>query len=181
MVDLANVKRLAEIMAIWDKFISRLGLAKKRPQYIRNLKERDLADVLRIEREMYDYPWSEEIFRDCLRVDYSNWGLIKDEKFIGYAVLSIAVGEAHVLNICLDKEYTGQGLGEYFLNELLLVAKEQSADCVFLEVRLSNAVATSLYKKMGFKEIGQRKNYYQAADGREDALVFSLDLPIETS
>jgi len=168
-------------MAIWKEFINRLSFAKKRPQYIRPLKERDLADVLRIERDMYDYPWSEEIFKDCLRVDYSNWAFIKDEKFIGYAILSIAVGEAHVLNICLDKEYTGQGLGECFLNELLLVAKNKCAESVFLEVRLSNAVATSLYKKMGFKQIGRRKKYYQAADGREDALVFSLDLPIETS
>jgi len=168
------------MMAVWNKLLNRLGFAEKRPQYIRCLKERDLTDVLRIEREMYSYPWSEGIFRDCLRVGYSNWAFIKDEKFIGYAILSIAVGEAHILNICLDNEYTGQGLGEQFLNELLLVAKNQGADCVFLEVRVSNTVATNLYKKMGFKQIGQRKNYYQSADGREDALVFSLDLPIET-
>jgi len=180
VVGLVTAKRVVVMIEVWNKLMTRLGFAEKRPEYIRCLKERDLAEVLRIEREMYSYPWSEEIFRDCLRVDYSNWAFIKDEMFIGYAILSIAVGEAHILNICLDNKYTGQGLGECFLNELLLVAESKEADCVFLEVRVSNVVATNLYKKMGFKQIGQRKNYYQSADGREDALVFSLDLPIET-
>jgi len=168
-------------MTILNTLKNWFGLANKQPQKVRPLKESDLTDVLRIEREMYSYPWSEEIFRDCLRVGYSNWAFIKDKAVIGYAILSIAVGEAHILNICLDKKHTGQGLGECFLKELLLLAKNKGAGCIFLEVRLSNKVAINLYKKMGFKQIGQRNNYYQAVDGREDAMVFSLDLTVEVS
>ncbi|OUR82177.1 ribosomal-protein-alanine N-acetyltransferase [Cycloclasticus sp. 46_120_T64] len=163
-------------MAIWQDFKDKLGLGEKPALFLRPLKERDLQHVLRIEREMYDYPWSEDIFRDCLRVAYSNWALIKDEQFIGYAILSIAVGEAHILNICLDKQYTGQGLGRHFLAELLDMAKGKEAARIFLEVRQSNTVAINLYQTMGFKKIGQRKKYYQAADGREDAMVLSLEI-----
>lgn len=163
------------MMLLWEKFKASVGISSKPPSYLRALKERDISDILRIEQDMYNYPWSEGVFRDCLRVGYFNWAFIKDDKFIGYAILSIAVGEAHILNICLDRAYTGQGLGEKFLSELMVLAKNKGADCVFLEVRVSNISAIKLYEKLGFKQIGERKKYYQCADGREDAIVFSLD------
>jgi len=160
------------------EFLKRiLNKGEKRPLYIRVLKEADIGSVLDIERKMYNYPWSEEIFRDCLKVGYSNWALIKDNNFIGFAILSIAAGEAHILNICLDPAYKRQGFGKKFLDELFIVAKKKKVDCIFLEVRPSNVAAVNLYKKIGFKQIGQRKNYYPAADsGREDALVLSYNL-----
>lgn len=161
---------------MWGRLQSLLGIVKKKPLYIRSLKEQDIAAVMSIERQMYNYPWSEGIFRDCLNVGYSNWAFIKDDQFIGYAILSVAVGEAHILNICLDPLYKGQGLGQQFLVELIGVAKKKNADSIFLEVRPSNTAAVKLYKKAGFKQIGQRKNYYPAADGKEDAIVLSLDL-----
>lgn len=157
-----------------------LGIAEERPLYLRALKATDIPAVLIIERKMYSYPWSEEIFRDCLKVGYSNWAFIKDGEFIGYAILSVAVGEAHILNICLDSSYKGQGLGQKFLDEILIVAKEKQVSCVFLEVRPSNIAAVNLYKKTGFKKIGQRKNYYPAPDGKEDAIVFSLDIALDS-
>jgi ribosomal-protein-alanine N-acetyltransferase len=161
---------------MWEKLKSLFGASEKRPLYARPLKEHDIDDVLAIERQMYNYPWSEGVFRDCLSVGYSNWAFIKDDQFIGYVILSIAVGEAHILNICLDPKFTGKGLGQHFLEEVLVIAKKRHADCVFLEVRPSNTAAVSMYKKRGFKQIGQRKNYYPAADGKEDAIVFSLEL-----
>ncbi|MBV1875754.1 MAG: ribosomal protein S18-alanine N-acetyltransferase, partial [Cycloclasticus sp.] len=109
-------------------------------------------------------------------VGYSNWAFIKDDQFIGYVILSIAVGEAHILNICLDPSYKGKGLGRKFLDEVLIIAKKKNAASVFLEVRPSNAAAINLYEKAGFKKIGQRKNYYPAENGKEDAIVLSLDI-----
>lgn len=161
---------------MWAKLKSLLGLTERRPLYLRPLKEEDIADVMLIEQQMYSYPWSEGIFRDCLNVGYSNWAFIKDEQFIGYAILSIAVSEAHILNICLDPAFKGKGLGRKFLQEVLAVAKKKNAESVFLEVRPSNKVAVNLYKKVGFKQIGQRKNYYPAENGKEDAIVLSLDI-----
>jgi len=162
------------------EFLKRvLNTDEAKPLYIRALKEADIRSVLDIERKMYNYPWSEEIFRDCLKVGYSNWALIKDNNFIGFAILSIAAGEAHILNICLDPEYKRQGLGQKFLDELFIVAKKKKVGCIFLEVRPSNVAAVNLYKKIGFTQIGQRKNYYPAESGREDAIVFSFDIPTE--
>jgi len=83
------------MMTLWETFKAKIGLSDKPSTYLRALKEGDISDVLRVEQDMYSYPWSEGVFRDCLRVGYSNWAFIKDEKFIGYAILSIAVGEAH--------------------------------------------------------------------------------------
>lgn len=147
--------------------------------HLRPLKNKDLPNVLRIEDSVYDYPWSEQIFKDCLAMGYSNWGLHGNGQLIAYAILSIAVGEAHILNICIDPNKQGQGFGRIFLQELFTIAKEKGADSIFLEVRPTNKGAIILYKKLGFTQIGRRKNYYPIKDGREDALVYSCDLTLK--
>ena len=165
-------------LAMLNKLKGLFGLEEKRELYLRPLKERDIQDVLSIERQAYNFPWNEAIFKDCIRAGYSNWALIKNEQFIGYAIVSIAAGEAHLLNICVNRQYQSQGLGGEFLKKLFVVAKEKKAACLFLEVRPSNRSAVQAYKKIGFKQIGERKDYYPTADGREDALVFSFDLSL---
>jgi ribosomal-protein-alanine N-acetyltransferase len=164
------------MMPVLERIKQLLGVDGKPAIYLRPLKENDIPEVMGIERQMYTYPWNETIFKDCLNVGYYNWALIKDDQLIGYAILSVAVGEAHLLNICLDPAYHRQGLGRYFVDELIVVAREKNADSLFLEVRPSNTVAVNLYKKVGFKQIGQRKNYYPTEGGREDAVVLSLNL-----
>ena len=163
------------------KLKSLLSLTNPQADYLRPLKTHDIPKVLTIERQMYSYPWSEGIFKDCLKIGYSNWAFIKDGQFVGYVILSVAVGEAHILNICLDPAYQGKGLGRQFLKEVLIIAKKKNANSVFLEVRPSNTAAVQLYKTAGFKKIGKRKNYYPTADGKEDALVLSLDLTSDSA
>jgi len=107
-----------------------IGLGDKTPLYLRVLKERDIEDVMAIEKQVYHYPWNDEVFKGCLHAGYSNWALVKDERFIGYAILSLAAGEAHILNICIDPLFKGQGLGKYFLSEVIEVAETKGADCV---------------------------------------------------
>lgn len=159
-----------------NKIKSLVGLGDKKELYLRPLKERDIEDIMAIESQVYSYPWKSSIFKDCLRVGYSNWAFIKNEQFIGYAILSIAAGEAHILNICINPIFQGQGLGKLFLGELFQVVKERKVACVFLEVRPSNTPAVNLYNDVGFKQIGVRKDYYPAVEGREDALVLSFDM-----
>lgn len=143
---------------------------------LRPLKEQDLPAVLAIEQQVYNFPWSEQIFKDCLYVGYSSWALMKGKELVGYALLSIAVEEAHILNICVAEQYQGQGYASQFVSELFNIARDKQAAHMFLEVRPSNIAAIKLYAKLGFNEIGRRKAYYPSTDGREDALVLSYNL-----
>ncbi len=143
---------------------------------LRSMTAADLEAVSAIEARAYPFPWSLGIFRDCLRVGYRCWLYEHGERIVGYTIMSLAVGEAHILNLCIDPDYQGQGLGRRLLRRLLNLAREGGADTVFLEVRPSNPGALALYLSEGFNEIGRRPGYYPAADGREDALVLAAAL-----
>ena len=143
---------------------------------LRPMREDDLAAVMAIELRAYAFPWTEGIFRDCLRADYPSWVLHADGRIVGYFLLSIAAGEAHVLNVCVDPPLQGQGYGRRLVKSLLHIARGRGARRVFLEVRPSNTGAIALYFAEGFNEIGRRPRYYPARDGREDALVMAMEL-----
>jgi ribosomal-protein-alanine N-acetyltransferase len=134
----------------------------------------DLSQVSDIERRSYDFPWSHGVFRDCLLAGYTCIVLERADIVAGYGILSVAAGEAHVLNLCVDPEYRRLGYGDRLLDEMLRRAKAASVKEVFLEVRPSNVNALSLYRKKGFRQIAHRRAYYQARYGREDAAVLSL-------
>ncbi len=136
----------------------------------------DLPAVMEIERCSYDFPWTEGIFHDCMRFGYSSWVTEVDRDIIGYAVMSLAVQECHILNLCVDPKLQGQGIGRRLLMELLSIARAREADSAFLEVRPSNVQALSLYFSEGFNEIGSRRNYYPAKFGREDAIILAKAL-----
>ncbi len=139
----------------------------------RPMNESDLYPVMAIESRAYSFPWTMGIMRDCLRVGYSCWVFEQDGDILGYAFMSIAAGEGHLLNICVRPELQGKGLGKKLLKHLLSVARRQGADTLFLEVRPSNTSAVKLYESQGFNEVGQRKHYYPDHDGREDAMVLA--------
>ncbi|MDI3258256.1 MAG: ribosomal protein S18-alanine N-acetyltransferase [Sinobacteraceae bacterium] len=136
-----------------------------------------LPQVLAIERQAYAFPWTEGIFRDCLRAGYSGWVLCdENDTVLGYALMSLAVDEAHVLNLCVDPACQRQGLGRFMLEHLMKLARASNATIVLLEVRKSNKAAIRLYESCGFQRIGLRRGYYPAEGGREDALVLGLDI-----
>lgn len=146
------------------------------PLSLRPMREDDLAAVQMIESSAYEFPWTVGIFRDCLRADYPAWILHDGNRIAGYFLMSIAAGEAHVLNICVAPDMQGQGHGRRLLHALLQMARGRHVSRVFLEVRPSNAHAIALYFDEGFNEIGRRPRYYPAKDGREDALVMAMEL-----
>jgi ribosomal-protein-alanine N-acetyltransferase len=146
------------------------------PTALRPMREDDLAAIHTIESRAYEFPWTVGIFRDCLRAEYPSWVLYDDSRIVGYFLMSIAAGEAHVLNVCVAPEMQGQGHGRRLLHSLLKVARGRGVARVFLEVRPSNANAIALYHDEGFNEIGRRPRYYPAKDGREDALVMAMEL-----
>ena len=95
---------------------------------------------------------------------------------MGYAMLSEAAEEAHLLNIAIDPEQQGLGLGRRWLGWAISWAVAQKSQTMFLEVRSGNLVALSLYESAGFNRIGLRRDYYPSLLGREDAVVMGLDL-----
>jgi ribosomal-protein-alanine N-acetyltransferase len=140
------------------------------------MREDDLDAIHAIEVRAYPFPWTPGIFRDCLRSDYPAWVLHEDGDIVGYFLMSVAAGEAHVLNICISPDHQGHGYGRRLLQALLHIARGRGAERVFLEVRPSNAGAIKLYHEEGFNEIGRRPRYYPSHDGREDALVMAIEL-----
>lgn len=146
--------------------------------FIRPMMEIDLPDVAAIEQTSYAFPWSENIFRDCLRVGYTCRALDLAGRIIGYGVMSLGAGEAHVLNVCVQPEYRCLGFGRRLLENLLERAGAAGVHEAFLEVRPSNLAAIRLYQQLGFEQIGIRRGYYQAPDGREDAIVLKLELRV---
>jgi len=136
----------------------------------------DLPVVAAVERASYQFPWSEGIFRDCLRVGYLCRVADLDGDIVAYGVVAMGAGEAHILNLCVRAELRGRSVGRQMLMLLLERARQAGMEAVFLEVRPSNPHAIALYQSVGFVQVGLRKGYYQAEGGREDALVLKLDL-----
>ena len=131
----------------------------------REMTVEDVSSVIEIENAVYTHPWSEGIFNDCMRVGYNCWVYTEHNKLLAYGLVSVAVNEAHILNICVSPHAQGQGLGRRMLHKLMQLAAEREGNSIFLEVRESNVVAQNLYDQEGFNRIGLRKNYYPSATG----------------
>ncbi|HWJ05033.1 MAG TPA: ribosomal protein S18-alanine N-acetyltransferase [Steroidobacteraceae bacterium] len=140
----------------------------------------DVAGVGVVERASYPFPWSEGIFRDCLRVGYLCRVAECEGAIVAYGIVAMGAGEAHILNICVGEAVRGRGIGRQMLMLLIQRSAEAGMQDVFLEVRPSNLHAIALYQSVGFVEVGRRRGYYQAIDGREDALVLKLSLPVKS-
>ena len=142
----------------------------------RRMRAADLAEVARLEKSLYEFPWSLGNFRDSVTAGYDCWVVAHGENVIGYAILMVALDEAHLLNFSVASEWQNQGIGRAFLAHVVQVAREAGAQIVYLEVRPSNVAARHLYRKMGFQQIAIRPEYYPATAGREDALFLGLTL-----
>lgn len=133
--------------------------------------------VLDIEQRAYEFPWTAGIFTDCLRAGYSAWVVENPfREVLAYGVMTMAAGEAHILNLCVAPEVQGQGLGRFLLQHLIQQARAGATELLLLEVRVSNQAAQGLYQAQGFTQLGRRRDYYPAKEGREEALIFGLNL-----
>jgi [ribosomal protein S18]-alanine N-acetyltransferase len=143
---------------------------------IRPMSENDVSEVIAVERASYQFPWSEGIFRDCLRVGYVCRVVTVNDIIIGYGVMSVGAGEAHILNLCISESSRCRGVGRRLLSYLVERGAAAGMSEAFLEVRPSNTSAIRLYLSAGFEQVGMRRGYYQAVGGREDAAVLKLSL-----
>ena len=140
------------------------------------MSEADLRRVLEIEETLYEFPWTPGNFRDSLRAGYCCRVVRDGRQLIGYAVLMLAAGEAHLLNLSVAAPAQRRGHGRSLLEHVVGIAREHEAKVLFLEVRPTNEVGQRLYAGYGFKQVGVRRGYYPAHRGREDAIVLALDL-----
>lgn len=140
------------------------------------MREADLPEVLAIEAAVYSHPWTRGNFADSLRSGYECWTWRHQGELVGYFVLLVAAGEAHLLNLSIAAAHQRQGCGTALLREVAQLARREGGRQLFLEVRPSNLAAQGLYRKSGFRQVGLRKGYYPAEGGREDALVLEIAL-----
>lgn len=143
---------------------------------IRQLRKEDWGQIVVIENATQISPWSDTIFKDCFYAGYPGWVMECEGKVTSFAIVAMHTDECHLLNLCVHPRYQHQGLGQHMLCYVMHSAKQLGAMMIYLEVRESNERAIALYKKAGFQQIGTRKDYYAAMEGREDALIFAKDL-----
>jgi len=141
----------------------------------------DVERVMKVEKEVYEYPWTDRIFSDCIRVGYYCWLALQRQNIVGHAVISVTAGESHMLNLSIATEYQRRGFGRQFIEFLIKEAQAKQAQTMLLEVRPSNTAAINCYNAAGFNEIGARKDYYPAPEGREDALLFARQIIAENN
>jgi ribosomal-protein-alanine N-acetyltransferase len=134
------------------------------------MTESDLEQVLSIENDAFPLPWSRNHFLDELSSPHSFplAALGQDGLVLGYICPMQLLDEGHILDVAVRKDFCGRGLGRLLVETALRICREKGADFVSLEVRPSNVTAISLYRRLGFVEVGRRKRYYENG---EDAIL----------
>jgi ribosomal-protein-alanine N-acetyltransferase len=138
----------------------------------------DVDEVHALEQSVFPHPWSRANFLDSLASGYDAWVLREPGGALaGYFILMFAVDEAHLLDVALAASHQRTGLGRHLLDRATARAREMGMESMLLEVRPSNERALAVYRVYGFSEIGRRKGYYPAHEGkREDAIVMRMGL-----
>ena len=143
--------------------------------FSRPMRMSDIDFVVKNEKAAYPFPWSRRIFTDCIRAGYQCWVMANKKTIVAHGVLSVAIGESHLLTLCVHPSVQREGYGRKVLSLLLERAKNLKAEVCFLEVRRSNIGAISLYESMGFSVVSERKNYYPNGGNNEDALIMTCE------
>lgn len=154
--------------------LTRLLTAKQLPLSVYPLTADALDAICALEISAHSHPWSRSLLESGLS-RYQCWGIQADGEWIGFAIVSLVVGEAELLDFVVSPKHQGQGIGTAFI-AWLTERVAQDAERFYLEVRASNASAIALYQTAGFVEVGVRPNYYPAHKGREDAILMAMEL-----
>ena len=148
---------------------------------IRPMLPSDLEVIMEIERVSFSTPWSLESFKAELKDnEYARYLCLElDGQVIGYMGLWFILDEGHITNIAIAPNYQGQHWGEFLMRSVMEKMAGQGMERMTLEVRVSNSLAQSLYKRLGFVSVGVRKRYY--ADNGEDAMIMWAKLGMEVN
>lgn len=129
---------------------------------IREMQLDDLEQVMTIEEVNFSVPWTETgFFTFLLREDTLFLVAEEGEKILGYCGVVTVQDEGDITNVAVEKNSQNQGIGKKLLEEMFQRTQKAGVCRLFLEVRAGNAAALHLYEKMGFVQMGIRKNYYE--------------------
>ena len=153
------------------------AVVKSQEAWFEPMRPEALDGVLQVERQAYEFPWTQGNFNDSLNAGHQAQLLCAGAELLGYFVAMKGFEEVHLLNLTVAPRHQRQGWAHVMLDALAIWSRGQGADWLWLEVRPRNLRAIDLYERYGFRRVGERKDYYPAAQGRrESALVMSLML-----
>ena len=137
---------------------------------IENMNASHVAQIAELEKICFSDPWSEKSIASELHNELAFWLVaMEEDRVAGYIGSQTVMDETDMMNVAVHPDFRRMGFGEALVNELIEKLKSMGSRCLTLEVRASNAPAITLYGKLGFSEIGRRRNYYR--NPREDALI----------
>lgn len=143
---------------------------------VRSASIADFDAIMDIERSAHFHPWPDSVVKRYLEKPDTAFVIEEHEQVSGYAVITLIAGEAELLMVAVHPSFQGKGAGRMLMDFLLDFLVQEGAEQWFLDVRESNQKAIALYESMGFCQAGVRPNYYPTAQGKEDALLYCLDL-----
>lgn len=143
---------------------------------IQALTDSYIDSMMLIEQSCHTHPMTHKNMLSCFGGRYFSKGLFIAGRLVGFYMAEMAGPDFTLMDICIATEHQGQGYAKLLIEDLLDEAKIRNAESIFLEVRVSNLSAIGLYEKFGFNEMGIRKDYYPAENGREDGKLMGLVL-----
>ncbi len=139
---------------------------------IEKMNASHIESLALIEKESFSTPWSENALREELGNTHARFLVaLCDGEVSGYIGAHNILGEVYITNVAVSGKYRRQGIGEKLIKSLVSLCESENADFITLEVRESNSAAINLYKKMKFKEVGMRKNFYESP--KENAILMT--------
>ena len=142
-----------------------------------NMNADHVAQVAELENICFSDPWSERSVASELNNPLSCWLVAEEDTCVaGYIGSQTVIDESDMMNVAVHPDFRRQGIAEALVKALVEALKERGSHCLTLEVRASNAPAIALYEKLGFVQVGRRKNYYR--NPREDALILRKEWEI---
>jgi len=134
------------------------------------MNENHVSQVAELEKVCFSDPWSENSVASELNNKLSLWLVaVEGDAVLGYIGSQTVMDETDMMNVAVHPDFRRRGIGESLVLGLVEKLKSLGSHCLTLEVRSSNESAISLYEKLGFTQIGRRKNYYR--NPKEDALI----------
>ena len=144
---------------------------------IEKMNSGHVSQVAALEAICFHDPWSEKSVASELKNPLSFWLVaMEEDRVVGYVGSQTVVGETDMMNVAVHPDFRRKGVAEALIMALVENLKAMESHCLTLEVRASNAPATALYEKLGFQQVGLRKNYYR--NPKEDALILRKEWEI---
>lgn len=142
---------------------------------IRRMKESDIPEVARLEKEIFPDPWSEGAISETFEQEQTLLLVAyEDRKLIGYLILYFVLEEGEIARIAVIPECRRQGVGARMLLELEDLCEDNGITKLLLDVRESNETAISFYTSYGFVQDGVRRDFY--SDPQEDGILMSREI-----